>query len=363
MLPEWLWWRGRLFHLLCGWRRFWHSRWSGRLARQWHKPCRFHHHPPGYIWHSYFTLLSRAAWICSATELGCIITLIYATLWALFLFCRVFQDFHATCVRLLGGEICRSCWGTRAWFHQWFWQQGRWAEPGWCILRSKNFRGWCQNGMSEWMGKPNLSSEAYSSVSVQCPAWRFPRIPRNISHRKCSCPRSCQPRGRNKIIQHVCKKRRPNHQGLSWCDWEKWLKGVITPQDSPPDESAGHASSMKNLTPQGALTAAHTGTRLPGSTTACVMRLDRTTNKLSAANLVRAKLNWLYPHLAWHSNSHRSTQSLLVRPSQKREITKGFTWCKMEGLTRGSPVGQEGRRAWKATWVSSCLILAWHPTL
>jgi hypothetical protein len=57
--------------------------------------------------------------------------------------------------------------------------------------------------------------------------------------------------------------------------------------DTPPEESAGTAESMRRLTPKGALTTAHSGTRLPGSTTACVMRLDRTTNKLSAANLVR----------------------------------------------------------------------------
>lgn len=55
--------------------------------------------------------------------------------------------------------------------------------------------------------------------------------------------------------------------------------------DTPPEESAGTAESMRRLTPKGALTTAHSGTRLPGSTTACVMRLDRTTNKLSAANL------------------------------------------------------------------------------
>ena len=41
---------------------------------------------------------------------------------------------------------------------------------------------------------------------------------------------------------------------------------------------------------RGALAAAHAGTRLPGSATACVIRLDRAHSKLFAANLVRSCL-------------------------------------------------------------------------
>lgn len=58
-------------------------------------------------------------------------------------------------------------------------------------------------------------------------------------------------------------------------------------RDSPPAESAGRPDSVKKSTPQEALRAAHEGTRLPGSATACVLRLDRSTNRLLAANLVR----------------------------------------------------------------------------
>ena len=43
---------------------------------------------------------------------------------------------------------------------------------------------------------------------------------------------------------------------------------------------------MQRLTPLGALAYAHRATRLPGSSTACVMRLDRAARQLLAANLV-----------------------------------------------------------------------------
>lgn len=42
------------------------------------------------------------------------------------------------------------------------------------------------------------------------------------------------------------------------------------------------------LTARGALAAAHAGTRLPGSSTACVLRLNRLQRTVDAANLVRA---------------------------------------------------------------------------
>lgn len=65
---------------------------------------------------------------------------------------------------------------------------------------------------------------------------------------------------------------------------------AVTPSDAslhdtPPEDTAGTVEGMRNLTPKGALATAHAGTRLPGSTTACVLRLDRTSNKLAAANL------------------------------------------------------------------------------
>ena len=41
------------------------------------------------------------------------------------------------------------------------------------------------------------------------------------------------------------------------------------------------------LTARGALAAAHAGTRLPGSSTACVVRLNRPARTIDAANLVR----------------------------------------------------------------------------
>jgi hypothetical protein len=40
------------------------------------------------------------------------------------------------------------------------------------------------------------------------------------------------------------------------------------------------------LTARGALAAAHAGTRLPGSSTACVLRLNRPHRTIDAANLV-----------------------------------------------------------------------------
>ena len=42
------------------------------------------------------------------------------------------------------------------------------------------------------------------------------------------------------------------------------------------------------LTARGALAAAHAGTRLPGSSTACVLRLNRPQRTVDTANLVRA---------------------------------------------------------------------------
>ena len=42
------------------------------------------------------------------------------------------------------------------------------------------------------------------------------------------------------------------------------------------------------LTARGALAAAHAGTRLPGSSTACVVRLNRPARTIDAANLVRS---------------------------------------------------------------------------
>jgi hypothetical protein len=45
------------------------------------------------------------------------------------------------------------------------------------------------------------------------------------------------------------------------------------------------------LTARGALAAAHAGTRLPGSTTACVVRLNRPHRTIDAANLVRPALS------------------------------------------------------------------------
>ena len=41
------------------------------------------------------------------------------------------------------------------------------------------------------------------------------------------------------------------------------------------------------LTARGALAAAHAGTRLPGSSTACVLRLNRLQRTVETANLVR----------------------------------------------------------------------------
>lgn len=64
-------------------------------------------------------------------------------------------------------------------------------------------------------------------------------------------------------------------------------------RDTPPLEVAGQPSNMTVLTPEGALTAAHQGTRLPGSSTACVLRLNRATNCLSVANLVSCLLPFL----------------------------------------------------------------------
>lgn len=40
------------------------------------------------------------------------------------------------------------------------------------------------------------------------------------------------------------------------------------------------------LTARGALAAAHAGTRLPGSSTACVLRLNRLKRTIDTANLV-----------------------------------------------------------------------------
>ena len=56
--------------------------------------------------------------------------------------------------------------------------------------------------------------------------------------------------------------------------------------ETSPNADAETEEALSRLTPQAALQAAHDGTRLPGSTTACVMRLDRSKNVLSAANVV-----------------------------------------------------------------------------
>ena len=56
--------------------------------------------------------------------------------------------------------------------------------------------------------------------------------------------------------------------------------------DTPPSSEAETAEALTRLTPQAALQAAHEGTRLPGSTTACIVRLDRPRNMLTAANVV-----------------------------------------------------------------------------
>lgn len=56
-------------------------------------------------------------------------------------------------------------------------------------------------------------------------------------------------------------------------------------RDTPPAEEAEQEESVQSLTPKGALAAAHSGTRLPGSTTACILRLDRSARKILAANL------------------------------------------------------------------------------
>lgn len=55
--------------------------------------------------------------------------------------------------------------------------------------------------------------------------------------------------------------------------------------DEGPLDVASTSDSMETLSTRGALAAAHAGTRLPGSATACVMRLNRDTGALSAANV------------------------------------------------------------------------------
>ncbi len=46
------------------------------------------------------------------------------------------------------------------------------------------------------------------------------------------------------------------------------------------------AAELRGLSARGALAAAHAGTRLPGSTTACVLQLNRAARTVCAANLV-----------------------------------------------------------------------------
>jgi len=46
------------------------------------------------------------------------------------------------------------------------------------------------------------------------------------------------------------------------------------------------AAELRELSARGALAAAHAGTRLPGSTTACVLQLNRAARTVCAANLV-----------------------------------------------------------------------------
>ena len=59
--------------------------------------------------------------------------------------------------------------------------------------------------------------------------------------------------------------------------------------DSSTGEGAAEATSereLAGLSARGALAAAHAGTRLPGSSTACVLQLNRAARTVSAANLV-----------------------------------------------------------------------------
>ena len=60
--------------------------------------------------------------------------------------------------------------------------------------------------------------------------------------------------------------------------------------DSSTGGGAAEATSEQELaalSARGALAAAHAGTRLPGSSTACVLQLNRAARTVSAANLVR----------------------------------------------------------------------------
>ena len=63
--------------------------------------------------------------------------------------------------------------------------------------------------------------------------------------------------------------------------------------DSSTGEGAAEATSeqeLAGLSARGALAAAHAGTRLPGSSTACVLQLNRAARTVSAANLVHPSL-------------------------------------------------------------------------
>ena len=61
------------------------------------------------------------------------------------------------------------------------------------------------------------------------------------------------------------------------------------------------------LTARGALAAAHAGTRLPGSSTACVIRLNRPQRSLDTANLVRHAASFDAKFYPAHSIGSRRT--------------------------------------------------------
>ena len=65
------------------------------------------------------------------------------------------------------------------------------------------------------------------------------------------------------------------------------------PESVAADSSSGEggaeavpAQELQRLSARGALAAAHAGTRLPGSSTACVLQLNRAARTICAANLV-----------------------------------------------------------------------------
>ena len=75
------------------------------------------------------------------------------------------------------------------------------------------------------------------------------------------------------------------------------------------------------LTARGALAAAHAGTRLPGSSTACVLRLNRVHGTVDTANLVSQPPPsvTLAQHLQWKLLSAASASSL-VRIKGLRQV-------------------------------------------